>query len=51
MEIFIGEVKDPKAFDKPGFEVSKTVWLTAEEYSQVGRKSQNNIVQACSSKI
>jgi len=51
MEIYIGEVKDPRNFDKPGFEISETKWLTPEEYAQIGRKSQNNIVQTCAKSI
>lgn len=51
MTIFIGEVTDPVDFDKPGFEVSETKWLTADEFYRIGRKSQSNIVKACDGKI
>jgi len=51
LTIFIGEVIDPKNFVKPGFEASKSGWLTLEQFLSKGRRSQQNIVKACASKI
>jgi hypothetical protein len=51
MTIYIGEVQNPNNFDKPGYEVSKTVWMTMEEYTANGRKSQLGVVQSCYNNI
>ncbi len=51
MDIYIGEVINPNDFDKPGFEVSKTFWLTSDEFNQYGRISQKMIVQTCANKV
>lgn len=51
MTIFIGEVLDPTDFDKPGFEVSSTKWMTLKEFYSVGRKSQVNIVKSCEGEL
>jgi len=51
MVIYIGEVNDPIDFDKPGYEVSKTKWMTSDEFFAYGRKSQINIVKFCAGRI
>ncbi len=51
LTIYIGKIKDLSAFDKPGYEISKTKWMTPEEFASSGRNSQVNIVTACVSRI
>ena len=51
MSIFIGEVKDPVNFDKPGYETGATKWMTAEQFAAEGRQSHKEIVALCFSKI
>jgi len=51
MTIYIGEVKDPVDFDKPGNEIKAVKWITPEEFNSIGRNSQKFIVEACVNKI
>lgn len=51
MSVFVAEVKDPVDFVKFGYEVSKTKWLTPEEFASSGRASQKQIVASCYNSI
>jgi 8-oxo-dGTP pyrophosphatase MutT (NUDIX family)/predicted nucleic acid-binding Zn ribbon protein len=51
LSIFMGEVKDPNAFDTPDYEIAETKWMTPEEFYQTGRKSHIPIVRGCVSKL
>jgi 8-oxo-dGTP pyrophosphatase MutT (NUDIX family) len=49
--VFAAEVKDKEDFGKPHYETESTHWLSAEEFAQKGRKSQNAIVQSVAKAI
>lgn len=51
MFVYICEVIDPIDFNKPDYEISKTKWLTPEEFASIGRNSQKHIVARCYSVI
>ena len=51
LSIFIGQVKDTKNFNKPHFETGRVDWLTAQEFSKVGRITHRKIVRSLSSLI
>lgn len=45
MKVFAVQVKDKSAFTDPHYETGSVHWLSAEEFAQVGRASQNEAVQ------
>jgi 8-oxo-dGTP pyrophosphatase MutT (NUDIX family) len=45
MTVFMCEVKDKMDFNEPHYETGSTHWLTAAEFSRVGKKWQIPIVQ------
>lgn len=46
LTVFAVQVMDENDFDEPHYETARTVWLTADEFAQQGRHSQNSIVQS-----
>jgi len=46
LHLFVVEVKDPKAFDKPGFETKATKWMNWGDWFKEGRREQTKIVSA-----
>lgn len=51
MRILAVEVKSKTDFDTPHYETERTLWLTAEEYGQQGRKNQLEFVQLLQQKL
>lgn len=45
LSLFAAKVKNPGQFSQPHYETGKRVWLSAEEFSKVGRKSQAALVK------
>lgn len=45
LSLFVAKVKVPNKFAQPHFETGKRVWLSIEEFNQIGRKSQAPLVQ------
>lgn len=45
ISFYICEVNDPHQFDEPCFETGETKWLTLEEYLDIGREWQKEIVR------
>lgn len=45
LSIFAGEVKDISNFTKPCYETEYTIWMTAEEFYEKGRKDHHCFVE------
>lgn len=43
--IYICEVKDKDAFDKPHYETAETMWLTLEEFENIGRDLHKPVIR------
>jgi len=51
MAVYCVQVKDEKAFSKPGHETERTVWYTREEFAKHGRRSHQAMANAAFDKI
>lgn len=49
--VFTVKVKDKNDFGQFHYETQSTHWLSAQEFAEQGRKSQNNIVQSVAKSI